>query len=501
MGNAFLSANGLEISVSIWARIYIEVICMYLILLRIAAVVFCMELLVMIILAAADLHVSVLKEALLDSSLLTLLISPITYFWIIKPYITARRKAEQELKDFNSQLELAVEKKTKALQLAKEEAEQANLAKSKFLARMSHELRTPMNSILGFSQLMLMNENLLRDEDQRENISQIYQSGTYLLTLINEVLDLAKVESGQIDLNITDIPIAEVLDECLQLVKPQADNSDVKIVPEYARASHQTVYADKTRLVEVLLNLLSNAIKFNREKGTVTIRLLEISPDRLSIQIEDQGKGLSQEQISKLFQPMERLGAEYSDVEGTGIGLFISKILMTMMDGKIGVESSPGQGSTFWLELPRHSTIAAPPKVPDKPLKAAAEEDNATFLVLYIDDDAHNLKLVEQLLKHLPQIRFISSTSPKIGLEMAYYHKPDLVLLDLNLPHMDGYQVFKQLKSQPETQDIRVFAVSGDAMRKNWHQPWENNRFDACFEKPIDVSRFTDAVREYLERA
>lgn len=467
------------------------------IILRIAIIVFGVELAVMFLLAAVNANFNILTEAFLDSSLLTLFISPIVYFWVIKPFVTARNNAEQRLLQFNSELEQKIQEKTKSLQLAKEEAERANNAKSEFLARTSHELRTPLNSILGFSQMMMLDD---RDPQDADSIANIYHSGTHLLSIINEILDLAKVESGNIEINMDDIAINEVIEECVEMIKPMASQRGISIEVKTNLDGEYYVAADKNKLSEVILNLASNAVKYNKSNGTVIISTDLTGQHSLRIQVTDTGDGLSENQKQKLFRPMERLGAEYTNIEGTGIGLVISKRLIELMGGTIGFESKEGAGSTFWIEI---ATSGHSPEQPQLSLNQIRSTDylkidpSYKYNVLYIEDNLSNLALMERIFERFNNVNLITTRSPAEGIELASSYKPDLLLLDINLPGMNGYEILKKLKSNSETKSIKAFAVSADAMR-NDNNKSDREMFDEYITKPIDVPNFINITMKYL---
>lgn len=389
---------------------------------------------------------------------------------------------------------------------AREEAENANRAKSQFLSSMSHELRTPMNAIIGFSQLMKMEMDSPLNESQQENVEEITKAGNHLLELINEVLDLARIESGHIDLSIEAVVLGEVISESLQLITPLAQKRGIEIslshngadiTYEQLSQQHNSVRADRTRLKQVLLNLLSNAIKYNRENGKLIIACNKTDNNQTRISISDTGAGLSQEQQSQLFKAFNRLGAEQSEIEGTGIGLVITKNIVELMDGTIGVESAPGEGSMFWIDLPRETL---------QPLqKDRTDEMNTTdqqqpmiepehkHTVLYIEDNPANLRLVSQLLGRRSNIHLWSAHEPMLGLELAAEHKPDLILLDINLPGIDGYEVLKHLRQREATRDTPVIAISANAMPKDIEKGLEAG-FDDYITKPIDVSALLHTV-------
>ncbi|MBA3962357.1 MAG: PAS domain S-box protein [Chthoniobacterales bacterium] len=345
-----------------------------------------------------------------------------------------------------------------ALEEAKAEAERANAAKSDFLSRMSHELRTPLNAILGFGQLAELDA---QTADERENAEQIQSAGAHLLQLINEILDLASIEAGRTHLSIKPVPLRLALNSALALVRPMATRRKVEVA-EFV--CDQYVFADEQRLQQVLLNLLSNAIKYNKDGGAVTLTCEGTSRGFVRLEVKDTGLGIDAAELPSLFQPFKRLHTEEDKIEGIGLGLAISQGLMKAMGGMIGAESERGRGSVFWIELPAaHSLPNEESEVARPALSDQQSAINNPKTLLYIEDSSSNLKLVERIIIHRPGLRMITAQQGRIGLELARHNRPDVILLDLHLPDMNGDQVLTWLRSDPQTATIPVVMLSADA--------------------------------------
>jgi len=374
--------------------------------------------------------------------------------------ITERRRAARALQQLAADLERRVQERTAELERARDEAERANRAKSEFLSRMSHELRTPLNAVLGFGQLL---ELELTHNGQQAKVKQIVAAGRHLLTLINDVLDLARIEAGHLSVSTEVVALQPLVADCLTLLRPQAQARRISLSAPGADDRRQ-VRADRTRLKQVLLNLLSNAVKYNHEGGSVTVRI-EDRGAHWRLCVDDSGPGLDAEQQAKLFVPFERLQAGSSTLEGTGIGLALSRRLVELMHGRIGVHSDPGQGSSFWVELPKAEDGEAVPALPVPATDDAAPAvEGPQYELLCIEDNPVNLLLVEHIVALRPQWRLLSAVSPLHGLELARAHRPRLILLDIHLPEIDGWAVMQVLREDPATRDIPVVAVSAQAM-------------------------------------
>jgi PAS domain S-box-containing protein len=377
------------------------------------------------------------------------------------------------------------------LESAKSVAEKANLAKSDFLSSMSHELRSPLNAILGFAQLM--------DSDsppatlaQKANIDQILHAGWYLLELINEILDLAVIESGKLSLSVEPVSLTDVLLECQAMIEPLMAKRGLRLtLPTFASAPF--VLADRTRLKQVLINLLSNAIKYNIMGGLVVVDCVTTTANVTRITVRDTGFGLPAEKLAQLFQPFNRLGQEGSGEEGTGIGLVMSKLLVELMGGTIGVESTVGMGSLFWFEL---STAPAQVQKADQvnvsgvdPGADPRPTDEVLHTLLYVEDNPANMKLVASLIARRPELRLLSATTATLGIEIARDQQPDVILMDINLPGISGMQALKLLRDDPLTAHIPVLAISANAMLGDIRKGLEAGFFN-YLTKPINVREF-----------
>lgn len=444
--------------------------------------------------------------------------------------ITERKQAEEELCHINSELEHRVELRTRAFKKAKEEADIANQAKSEFLSRMSHELRTPLNSILGFAQIMEMDE--LKPEHEK-NLKHILKAGYHLLDLINEVLDIARIDSGRLALSPEPVELQSLILETLDTVTPMAKNRHV--ITELVDSSSNGLFvkADRQRLSQVLLNLINNAIKYNREGGRVAISIdrkdrftpgfsfstkeamhlsesqtnsgkkitapLVILQSVIRISITDTGSGISSKQLPRLFTAFDRGSAAQSETEGTGLGLAVSKKLVEVMGGTINVETIPGTGSTFWVELLQ---VEKPVNTADVILTLEKIKLDVTIkgCVLYIEDNLSNLQLVEEILTKRPGVKLITALRGKLTLELALLHKPDLILLDLNLPDISGLEVFTLLRADPQTKDIPVVVLSADATSARI-ETLKSAGIQDYITKPLNVVKFLELIDRMIRGA
>jgi len=369
---------------------------------------------------------------------------------------------------------------------AREGAEAANRSKSEFLSRMSHELRTPLNAVLGFAQLLELDE---LDDSQKESVDQILRGGRHLLDLINEVLDITRIESGRLDLSPEPVLAADVVTEVIDLTRPLAARAGVLLVaPERGAEWDLHVLADRQRLKQILLNLVANAIKYNRRGGSVSLSCGSVDPGRMQLRVTDTGPGIAAEDLDRVFMPFERLGAERTDVEGTGIGLALSRRLAETMGGTIEAVSTVGSGSSFWVELP----IVESPIERLERLTAGGDVEPVVApsgpgrTVLYVEDNVSNLRLVERILGEVDGFELISSMEGRLGFELAREHQPALVLLDLHLPDMRGEEVLHELANDPATASIPVVVVSADATSGQVRRLLDAGAA-AYLTKPLDV--------------
>jgi len=379
---------------------------------------------------------------------------------------------------------------------AREAAERASRTKSEFLSRMSHELRTPLNSILGFAQLLQMDE--LPDE-QSDEVAHILRAGRHLLDLIDEVLDIARIESGHLELMMTAVPVSGIVHDAVELTRLMAESAGVSMEFEIDPGSDVLVSADRQRLLQVLLNLLSNAVKYNRPGGRVEVSCDESAPGRVCLVVGDTGRGIAPEDADRVFTAFDRVGAEQSDVEGTGVGLALSQHLVHRMGGTIGFESVPGVGSSFFVELA--TATDSPEVLPDTGLALGwcegAPAGDVTGCFRVIEDDAANLDLVERILSRRQGVELLAAMHGELGIELAREHMPDLILVDLHLPDMPGTVVLDRLGEDPATAAIPVAVVGSDAAAHEVRQLLGRGVV-GFLTKPFDVRALlslVDAVR------
>jgi signal transduction histidine kinase/CheY-like chemotaxis protein len=379
---------------------------------------------------------------------------------------TARKLAEAA----RAQLYEALQGKNAELESARAVAEKANLAKSNFLSSMSHELRTPLNAILGFAQLLETGAPA-PTATQIIRLHQIIKAGWYLLDLINEILDLAVIESGKLSLSLEPLSLSDVLLECQAMIGPQAQQRGINISFDKVDPTW-FAHADHTRVKQALINLLSNAIKYNRDHGMVAVTC-SATPERMRISIRDSGAGLPPDKLAQLFQPFNRLGQETGAEEGTGIGLVVTKQLVELMGGTIGVESTVGVGSEFWFELIRDEMPQlAPEHAMGAELLPQAQANAVLRTLLYVEDNPANLMLVEQIIEGHPHVRMLSARDANLGIALARAHQPEVILMDINLPGLSGIQALKILREDPATAHIPVLAISAKPCRATSRKAW-----------------------------
>jgi PAS domain S-box-containing protein len=411
---------------------------------------------------------------------------------------TERKLIEAE----KEKLDQALHEKNIDLEHATMRAEKANLAKSDFLSSMSHELRTPLSAILGFAQL-LESGSPEPTPMQKRSVDQILQSGWYLLDLINEILDLSLIESGKLSLSLEPICLVRLMQECEEISQSQSEKRSVNMV-FLGLENSCFVKADRTRLKQVLLNLLSNAIKYNKVGGTVEVSYRLSTPGRIRICIKDSGEGLSEEKISQLFQPFNRLGQEFSDVQGTGIGLVVCKRLVELMNGSIGVESKLEEGSVFWIELnlaqATQSDAGTYIHKRSGLISAEADFDAQIYTLLYVEDNPANLMLLEDMIARRPDMRLLSARDATRGVEIARTLMPDVILMDINLPGISGITALKILLDDPLTATIPVIALSANAMPRDIENGMQAGFF-RYLTKPIIVNDFMKTLDMALKFA
>jgi signal transduction histidine kinase/ActR/RegA family two-component response regulator len=418
---------------------------------------------------------------------------------------TVRKQVEAEQETLDQLLreqQRTLERNNVDLEAARAAAEKANLAKSEFLSSMSHELRTPLNAVLGFAQLM-ESDSPPPTASQQQSINQILQAGWYLLRLINEILDLAMIESGKVTLSQESMSLSEVLDDCRAMFEPQAQKREIQMHFPHAAEDPVFVHADRTRVKQVMINLLSNAIKYNRIHGSVTVEYLKAGEDRVRVNVRDTGMGLAPEQLAQLFQPFNRLGQQQSSEEGTGIGLVVTKQLVELMGGAIGVESMVGGGSLFWVEL----LMASAPELEfsgANPATVSAEGASSLAgrprTMLYVEDNPANLMLVQRLIERRKDLKLLTATDGHAGINLARIAQPDVILMDIHLPGISGFGALKVLRADPSTMHIPVIALSANAVPSDIKRGTDAG-FYRYLTKPIKVAELMETLDAVLNNA
>ena len=389
-----------------------------------------------------------------------------------------------------------------ALVQSQQEAISANKAKSDFLSSMSHELRTPMNAILGFAQMLQYNPKEPLTETQSSSVDLILKGGSHLLELIDQVLELSRIEAGHIPLSVDHYSAGEIIDGSLDLIRSRADRDGIKIVDQIVRDDLPLLWTDSTRLMQVLLNLLSNAVKYNSKNGTVTLTCKETPKRMLRISVADTGSGIPAKTQADLFKPFERLGRESGKIEGTGIGLTITRQITELLGGRIGFESEEGKGSTFWVEIP----VSEKQEHDEANVKTSAltgmtikerDETGSQYTVLYVEDNPANVKLMEMMIGQIGNAKLLTAFDAEHGLDLANSEIPDLIVMDINLPGMDGNKALKQLQDTVETKDIPVIALTSASMPSAVEAGLKAGYRD-YITKPINVPKFIQTIEETL---
>lgn len=421
--------------------------------------------------------------------------------WATALVTIMHKKSELKVLAAYDSLEKKVRNRTKELVDAKNQSEQANKAKSTFLSRMSHELRTPLNSILGFAQLIDRSDNCKKH--CKSHVQQILNSGHHLLTLITEVLEYSRTESGHTNVEITVVEFGELVDECIHTIYPLAEKRQIKVINNINLDQPIAVRADYTRLKQVLLNLLSNAVKYNIERGSITLscKTAMNEPDRIHIGVIDTGPGISESEQKKLFQPFSRLSyADINAIDGVGIGLAFCKQLMELMNGSIWVKSTLGKGSEFWIDLP--SVIADDVVEAEAQANTPADQTQAVapeIKILYIEDNNTNLKLIKEILSATqPNFTLYGAPSAEQGLELARSIQPDIILLDIRLPGMSGIAMMEVMKADNTLSKIPVIVISSEAMEESKEKAL-NAGARKYITKPFAVDHFLNVLNTTID--
>jgi PAS domain S-box-containing protein len=389
------------------------------------------------------------------------------------------------------------ERRAEELRAARAAADAGSAAKSEFLSSMSHELRTPLNAILGFAQLLRRDKKEPPSDRHKARIDEILRGGEHLLRLIDDILDLSRIEAGGVSISPEPVDVAGVIDEVRRTLEPMATCQDIRIDVE-APSNLPYVTADRMRFAQILMNFGSNAIKYNRPGGRVTFRVTTSQPERLRVAVHDTGAGIPADKQDRLFQPFQRAGQETGPIEGTGIGLVISKRLAALMGGDVGFRSVSGQGSDFWVDMPVHAS-GAHSSAPAPAREASSERltPQARRLVLYVEDNPANVTFMRDLVSTVENVDLIVAPTAEMGIELARGRRPDVVIMDLNLPGMSGLDALRALRALPETKDIPVIALTAAASERDKRRGMEAG-FCEYSTKPVNVDEFVTALEALL---
>jgi len=422
----------------------------------------------------------------------------------VKVDLSSRLRPIEILKlenSFNQMIDELGRKNTVLVNLA-HEAVISSDHKSAFISSMNHELRTPMNAVLGFAQMLEINTQEPLTDKQKSAVEHILRNGNHLLELIDQMLELNKIEAGTLPLNMEDIPARDVFDESIYLIRARANNEEIRIIDETVDQEMPLLWTDSTRLIQVLLNLMTNAIKYNRKGGKVTLSCHEVEEQMLRISVADDGVGIPEALQGQIFEPFERLGHELGQIDGSGIGLSITRQIVEMLDGHIGFESTQGEGSTFWVDIALSNQQSGQVKKEEAPTVVVTDNnlikgDGTARTVLYIEDNPDNLHLVEAIIAQFSKVELLSAPNAIIGYDLSTSKKPDLILMDINLPGMSGVQALMRLRDTRETRHIPVIAVTSNSLPQDVAAGLRAG-FDAYITKPIKISELIRTVDQLL---